>query len=68
MDPQLCLFLDYEKIAKEVCDQHPKQVEAYKMGKGGTLGFFVEQIIKTYKGAINPNLVSEALRKELDSR
>jgi aspartyl-tRNA(Asn)/glutamyl-tRNA(Gln) amidotransferase subunit B len=62
-----CIEPDYEKLAKEACDAYPNQVKGYKIGKG-TLGFFVGMIMKVTRGAANPSKVSEALRKELDSR
>lgn len=70
MGPQLELFDEppsLEKLAKDVCDRHPKQVEAYKGGKC-LLGFFLGIIMKEQRGSVNPRLVSDALIKELDSR
>ena len=52
------------EVAK-VLGANPKQVEQYRSGNKKVLGFFVGQIMKATKGAANPQLVNEILRKEL---
>jgi len=42
-----------------------EQVETYRGGKTGVLGFFVGQIMKATRGQANPKVVNELLRKKL---
>ena len=53
------------KIAREVLDANPKQVEQYRKGKTATLGWFVGQVMKRTRGQANPQVVQEVLKKEL---
>jgi aspartyl-tRNA(Asn)/glutamyl-tRNA(Gln) amidotransferase subunit B len=55
-----------EKLADELIAANPKQVEQYRGGKKGTLGFFVGQIMKASKGQANPQLASEVMTKKLE--
>jgi len=43
----------------------PGQVEAYRGGKEGLLGFFVGQVMKETGGKANPKVVSDLLREKL---
>lgn len=54
-----------EKIIDEVLIQNAVQVEQYKSGKMGLMGFFVGQIMKQTRGSANPATVSEILTKKL---
>lgn len=54
-----------EEICRKVVDANPKQVEGYRKGKTGLLGFFVGQVMKETKGSANPKLVNEILTKLL---
>ena len=45
---------------------NPEQVESYRGGKEGLLGFFVGQVMKETEGRANPKLVNELLREKLD--
>ena len=56
-----------EKIADEVIAANPKQVEQYKGGKVALMGFLVGQMMKASRGQANPTVVSEVLKKKLDS-
>ncbi|RMG60024.1 MAG: Asp-tRNA(Asn)/Glu-tRNA(Gln) amidotransferase subunit GatB [Deltaproteobacteria bacterium] len=56
-----------EEIARKVLENHPKEVESYKKGKTGVIGFFVGQVMKETKGKANPKLVNEILRRLLSS-
>jgi aspartyl-tRNA(Asn)/glutamyl-tRNA(Gln) amidotransferase subunit B len=56
-----------EKIADEVIAANPKQVEQYKGGKVALMGFLVGQMMKASRGQANPAVVSEVLKKKLDS-
>jgi len=54
-----------EKIADDVIDANPKQVEQYKGGKTALLGFLVGQMMKASRGQANPTVVTEILKKRL---
>ena len=56
-----------EKIADEVITANPKQVEQYKGGKVALMGFLVGQMMKASRGQANPAVVTEVLKKKLDS-
>ena len=44
---------------------NPGQVEAYRGGKEGLLGFFVGQVMKETGGKANPKVVNDLLREKL---
>jgi aspartyl-tRNA(Asn)/glutamyl-tRNA(Gln) amidotransferase subunit B len=52
-------------VIKQVLEQNPGQVQAYKSGKTKMFGFFVGQIMKETGGKANPQLVNELLEKAL---
>jgi aspartyl-tRNA(Asn)/glutamyl-tRNA(Gln) amidotransferase subunit B len=54
-----------EKIVDEVIAQSPKQVEQYKSGKTGVIGYLVGQVMKLSKGQANPAAVNELLKRKL---
>ncbi|MBR2412594.1 MAG: Asp-tRNA(Asn)/Glu-tRNA(Gln) amidotransferase GatCAB subunit B, partial [Alphaproteobacteria bacterium] len=54
-----------ESIIDEVIAANPAQVEQYKSGKVGLLGFFVGNVMKKTAGTANPAVVNEILRKKL---
>ena len=54
-----------EPIIDAVIAANPGEVEKYKGGKQGVLGFFVGQVMKETKGQANPKLVNELLKKKL---
>jgi aspartyl-tRNA(Asn)/glutamyl-tRNA(Gln) amidotransferase subunit B len=56
---------ELEKLADEILAVNPKQVEQYKAGKKGVLGFFVGQIMKATRGQANPAVVNEVLTRKL---
>jgi len=56
---------ELERIVKEVVDNNPQQVEAYKNGKEKLFGFFVGQIMKQTGGTADPQAVKEVLQKYL---
>jgi aspartyl-tRNA(Asn)/glutamyl-tRNA(Gln) amidotransferase subunit B len=49
-----------------VIEVHPDEVEAYRGGKAGLLGFFVGQVMRRTKGKADPQLVNRLLRERLD--
>jgi aspartyl-tRNA(Asn)/glutamyl-tRNA(Gln) amidotransferase subunit B len=56
-----------ENICRKIIEQNPKQVEQLRSGKANVMGFFVGQVMKETKGAANPQLVNELLRKLMGS-
>ena len=55
-----------ESAVDEVIKNNPAQVEQYKSGKVGLLGFFVGNVMKATKGQANPAVVNEILRNKLN--
>ena len=54
-----------ESAVDAVIAANPAQVEQYRGGKGGLLGFFVGNVMKATGGKANPAVVNEILRKKL---
>lgn len=54
-----------EKIVDDVISANAAQVEQYKSGKVGLLGFFVGNVMKATGGKANPAVVNEIIRKKL---
>ena len=54
-----------EKIIDEVIAANAPQVEQYKSGKTGLLGFFVGNVMKKSGGSANPSVVNEILKNKL---
>jgi aspartyl-tRNA(Asn)/glutamyl-tRNA(Gln) amidotransferase subunit B len=56
---------ELEPIVLRILEENPGQVEAYRGGKDGLLGFFVGQVMKETQGKANPRVVSELVREKL---
>ncbi|MCA1615812.1 MAG: Asp-tRNA(Asn)/Glu-tRNA(Gln) amidotransferase subunit GatB [Acidobacteria bacterium] len=56
---------EIERLADEVIAANPKQLEQYRAGKEGLIGFFVGQLMKASGGKANPKLVNEVLQAKL---
>ena len=54
-----------EDEVRRIIEASPKQVEQYKSGKESLIGYFVGQVMKATKGAANPKVVNETLRRLL---
>jgi aspartyl-tRNA(Asn)/glutamyl-tRNA(Gln) amidotransferase subunit B len=54
-----------EAICRRLIAENPKQAEQLRAGKDNLMGFFVGQVMKETKGAANPQLVNDALKKLL---
>ena len=54
-----------EKAVDDIIAANPAQVEQYKSGKVGLLGFFVGGVMKATGGKANPAVVNELLKKKL---
>jgi aspartyl-tRNA(Asn)/glutamyl-tRNA(Gln) amidotransferase subunit B len=64
-DGQITDTSELESLIDEVLARNPQQVEDYRGGKVGLLGFFVGQVMKQTEGRANPQLVNELLRQKL---
>ncbi|HYZ18097.1 MAG TPA: Asp-tRNA(Asn)/Glu-tRNA(Gln) amidotransferase subunit GatB [Gaiellaceae bacterium] len=64
-DGQITDTSELEALVDQVIAANPKQVESYRGGKEGLLGFFVGQVMKQTQGRANPKLVNELLREKL---
>jgi aspartyl-tRNA(Asn)/glutamyl-tRNA(Gln) amidotransferase subunit B len=56
---------ELDPIIDEILAANPGQVEAYRAGKDGLLGYFVGQAMKATQGKANPKVVSERIREKL---
>ena len=56
---------ELEPIVDRILAANPGQVEAYRGGKEGLLGFFVGQVMKETQGKADPKVVNELLREKL---
>ena len=54
-----------EAAADAVITANPSEVEAYRGGKTGLMGFFVGQVMREMRGQANPAVVNEVLRAKL---
>ncbi|MGZ4400125.1 MAG: glutamine--tRNA ligase/YqeY domain fusion protein, partial [Gaiellaceae bacterium] len=52
-------------VIDAVLAAHPDQVETYRGGKEGVLGFFVGQVMRETQGKANPKVVNELVREKL---
>jgi aspartyl-tRNA(Asn)/glutamyl-tRNA(Gln) amidotransferase subunit B len=55
-----------EPVVAAILAANPGQVEQYRGGKQGLLGFFVGQVMKETQGAADARVVSELVRAKLD--
>lgn len=55
-----------EPIVDEVIEGHPDEVERYRNGKKGLVGFFIGQVMQRSEGKANPNMVREMITERLE--
>jgi aspartyl-tRNA(Asn)/glutamyl-tRNA(Gln) amidotransferase subunit B len=55
-----------EPIVDEVIEQHPDEVERYRNGKKGLIGFFIGQVMQRSQGKANPEMVREMISNRLE--
>jgi aspartyl-tRNA(Asn)/glutamyl-tRNA(Gln) amidotransferase subunit B len=55
-----------DPVIDEILASNSDQVEAYRGGKEGLLGFFVGQVMKQMQGKADPRVVNDRLREKLD--
>jgi aspartyl-tRNA(Asn)/glutamyl-tRNA(Gln) amidotransferase subunit B len=58
---------ELEPVVERILEENPGQVEAYRGGKEGLLGFFVGQVMKETGGQANPRVVSELVKAKLST-
>jgi aspartyl-tRNA(Asn)/glutamyl-tRNA(Gln) amidotransferase subunit B len=56
---------ELEPVIAHILEANPGQVEAYRGGKEGLLGFFVGQVMKETQGKANPRVVSDLVKAKL---
>jgi aspartyl-tRNA(Asn)/glutamyl-tRNA(Gln) amidotransferase subunit B len=56
---------ELDPVIDEVIAASPREVEQYRGGKEGLLGFFVGQVMKASGGKADPRVVSDRLREKL---
>ncbi len=56
---------ELEPLVERILAANPGQVEAYRGGKEGLLGFFVGQAMKETQGKANPKVLNELIREKL---
>ena len=56
---------ELEPVVERILAANPGQVEAYRGGKEGLLGFFVGQVMKETQGKADPRVVNELVRQKL---
>jgi len=56
---------ELEPVVDRVLAAHPGQVEAFRGGKEGLLGFFVGQVMRETDGKADPRAVNELVRAKL---
>jgi Asp-tRNA(Asn)/Glu-tRNA(Gln) amidotransferase B subunit len=57
---------ELEPLVDRILEANPSQVESYRGGKEGVLGYFVGQVMKETQGKADPKIVNELLRKKLN--
>ena len=58
---------ELDPVIERILREHAVQVEAYRGGKQGLLGFFVGQVMRETRGKANPKVVNERLREKLNA-
>ena len=53
-------------VVDRIIEANPGQVEAYRGGKTGLIGWFVGQVMREMGGTANPAVVNEVLKSRLD--
>jgi len=62
------VLVDEDKLKRvmiSVINNNPKQVEQYKAGKTGILGFFIGQVMKEMKGQADPQSIQKIIKSKL---
>jgi len=54
-----------EDVVDRVLAANPEEVESFRGGKAGLMGFFVGQVMREMRGQANPKVVNEVLARKL---
>jgi len=57
---------DLRPLVEEVLEAHPQEVDGYRGGKTGLLGFFTGQVMRRTRGKADPQTVQRLLREALE--
>jgi aspartyl-tRNA(Asn)/glutamyl-tRNA(Gln) amidotransferase subunit B len=55
-------------VVDRVLDENEDQVETYLSGKEGLFGYFIGQVMRSFDGSPDPQVVRELLKERLDAR
>ena len=58
---------ELDPVIDRILTENEGQVQAYRNGKEGLLGFFVGQVMRETEGKANPKVVNERLREKLNA-
>ena len=58
---------ELDPVIDRILGKNQQQVEAYRGGKEGLLGYFVGQVMKETGGKANPKIVNERVREKLNA-
>jgi Asp-tRNA(Asn)/Glu-tRNA(Gln) amidotransferase B subunit len=56
---------ELEPLVERILAENTSEVESYRAGKQGLLGFFVGQVMRETQGNADPKVVNELLRSKL---
>jgi Asp-tRNA(Asn)/Glu-tRNA(Gln) amidotransferase B subunit len=56
---------ELDPVIERVLEANETQVESFKAGKEGVLGYLVGQVMRETEGKANPKIVNERLREKL---
>ena len=54
-------------VIDRILEENPSEVEAFRAGKEGLLGFFVGQVMRETQGKADPRVVNELVRSKLSA-
>jgi aspartyl-tRNA(Asn)/glutamyl-tRNA(Gln) amidotransferase subunit B len=57
---------ELDPVIERILEAHPGQVDQYRGGKQGLIGFFVGQVMKETRGKADARVVNERVRAKLD--
>ncbi len=61
------ISIDLESLVEELIRKFPEQVRKYKKGQKGVVGFFVGQIMKDFRGKVDPKEVNRVVVEKLEN-
>lgn len=57
-----------QPIVAKVLNENPKQVQTYLGGKEGLIGYFIGQVMRSFDGSPDPQMVRQLLKDKLEER